>query len=435
MPKKKARNNGNILIIDDEKDILSSLRNVLEEKGYEVYVADDGNKGFHCIENLDIDLIFLDIWLPVIDGLEILSKMPEHKKNIPVIMMSGHAGLESAVRATKLGASDFIEKPFSIKKIISLCEEYIPRSDTEKEENKAAETKNHSRCTLEKSKSIFQKTIGKSIVLSGYALMGGRKTAMQLLPAPPNNGITFIDIVSGTNIRLSPENIQRTAKNGHANSTVLVSGDKIIRTTEHFLGALHMYGITNLIVKCDEEVPNTDGSALDFCEKIEEAGTEVQNEKMNEILITEPLIYGTVDENETYMKIYPYDGFEIDLRISFPPPIDTQKYKYTFTTTENFKNEIASARSFNTMDNIQMAQKNGIVGAGMMDSHIIIKEDKVINTMLRFDDEYVRHKILDIIGDLYILGMPFRGRIEANKTSHAFNHSVVMDLAKSYGYF
>lgn len=435
MPKKKARNNGNILIIDDEKDILSSLRNVLEEKGYEVYVADDGNKGFHCIENLDIDLIFLDIWLPVIDGLEILSKMPEHKKNIPVIMMSGHAGLESAVRATKLGASDFIEKPFSIKKIISLCEEYIPRSDTEKEENKAAETKNHTRCALEKSKSIFQKTIGKSIVLSGYALMGGRKTAMQLLPAPPNNGITFIDIVSGTNIRLSPENIQRTTKNGHANSTVLVSGDKIIRTTEHFLGALHMYGITNLIVKCDEEVPNTDGSALDFCEKIEEAGTEVQNEKMNEILITEPLVYGTVDENETYMKIYPYDGFEIDLRISFPPPIDTQKYKYTFTTTENFKNEIASARSFNTMDNIQMAQKHGIVGAGMMDSHIIIKEDKVINTMLRFDDEYVRHKILDIIGDLYILGMPFRGRIEANKTSHAFNHSVVMDLAKSYGYF
>lgn len=422
-----------VLIIDDEEDILSSCKNVLEDKDYDVDIAKDYDEALKIFESKKIDLVFLDVWLPNTDGLDILSNIKEKYPKTTVIMMSGHAGVETAVRATKLGAYDFLEKPISISKLLSSCEEVLNKKENNKNEenlNYLNEHKNHNKSKLKYR--IPQRTIAKSVVVSGFALMEGRKTALTLVPAEVNTGIVFIDINTNTHIKLSHENILSKDKSGAVNSTTLINGNRYIKTTEHFLAALHMMGITNLIVKCDGEVPNVDGSALIFCDALKEAGFIEQEDYIEPIVIDRELTYGKVDDNETYIILSPYDGLEVNLRIDFSGSIGVQQYDYKFESFEQFSEDIGKARSFNTLDNIDYAQKMGMAGSGMIGSHIILCEGKVINTKLHFDNEFVRHKILDIIGDLYILARPIKAKIIANKSSHSFNHSVVHDIANKY---
>ena len=337
------------------------------------------------------------------------------------------------MRATKLGAYDFLEKPISISKLLSSCEEVLNKKENNKNEenlNYLNEHENHNKSKLKYK--IPQRTIAKSVVVSGFALMEGRKTALTLVPAEVNTGIVFIDINTNTHIKLSHENILSKDKSGAVNSTALINGNRYIKTTEHFLAALHMMGITNLIVKCDGEVPNVDGSALVFCDALKEAGFIEQEDYIEPIVIDRELTYGKVDDNETYIILSPYDGLEVNLRIDFSGSIGVQQYDYKFESFEQFSEDIGKARSFNTLDNIDYAQKMGMAGSGMIGSHIILCEGKVINTKLHFDNEFVRHKILDIIGDLYILARPIKAKIIANKSSHSFNHSVVHDIANKY---
>ncbi len=280
-----------------------------------------------------------------------------------------------------------------------------------------------------------QKTIESPIRLTGYALFSGGKTSIELEPAEIDSGITFVNRTFGTQIKLRADNLLDTANSIHANSTSLqsASSQNIVKTVEHFLAALHIYAIDNLTIFCDEELPNIDGSALDFCTLIENAGIKEQDAKANSLHIDEELVFGDVDNiDETFMTIRPYDGFAITLAIDFPNPIGKQSYTYTFDSPEQFKREIAPARSFNTLENIKIAQANGLVGSDIFDSHIIISDNRVINTKLRFEDEFVRHKILDIIGDLYTLGVPLKCKIDANRTSHKFNHSIVRSLMQKY---
>ena len=422
-----------VLIIDDEEDILSSCKNVLEDEDYDVDIAKDYDEALKIFESKKIDLVFLDVWLPNTDGLDILSNIKEKYPKTTVIMMSGHAGVETAVRATKLGAYDFLEKPISISKLLSSCEEVLNKKENNKNEenlNYLNEHENHNKSKLKYR--IPQRTIAKSVVVSGFALMEGRKTALTLVPAEVNTGIVFIDINTNTHIKLSHENILSKDKSGAVNSTALINGNRYIKTTEHFLAALHMMGITNLIVKCDGEVPNVDGSSLVFCDALKEAGFIEQEDYIEPIVIDRELTYGKVDDNETYIILSPYDGLEVNLRIDFSGSIGVQQYDYKFESFEQFSEDIGKARSFNTLDNIDYAQKMGMAGSGMIGSHIILCEGKVINTKLHFDNEFVRHKILDIIGDLYILARPIKAKIIANKSSHSFNHSVVHDIANKY---
>ena len=427
---KNVKTKNSVLIIDDEEDILSSCKAVLEDEDYDVETAKNYEEAMKIFESKKIDLVFLDVWLPNVDGLDILSNIKEKYPNTTVIMMSGHAGVETAVRATKMGAYDFLEKPISISKLLSSCDEVLNK----KENNNETEI-NHSNNNYNKSKlkyKIPQRTIAKSVVVSGFALMEGRKTALTLVPAEVNTGIVFVDINSNTHIKLSHENILSKDKSGAVNSTALISGNRYIKTTEHFLAALHMMGITNLIVKCDGEVPNVDGSALVFCDALKEAGYIEQEDYIEPIVIDRELVYGKVDDNETYIILSPYDGLEVNLRIDFAGSIGVQQFDYKFESFEQFSEDIGKARSFNTLDNIDYAQKMGMAGSGMIGSHIILCEGKVINTKLHFDNEFVRHKILDIIGDMYILARPIKAKITANKSSHSFNHSVVHDLANKY---
>ena len=421
----------NILIIDDEEDILTTCQTILEDEGYDVEIAKNNNEAEKILESKNINLVFLDVWLPNVDGLDILSHIKEKYPSAAVIMMFGHVGVETALRATKMGAYDFLEKPISISKLLSSCDEVFKdhvNNNIEIENTNNEHTNKKTECKYK----IHQRTIAKSVVVSGFALMEGRKTALTLVPAEANTGIVFIDINTNTHIKLSPENILSKDKSGAVNSTALVSGNRYIKTTEHFLAALHMMGITNLIVKCDGEVPNVDGSALVFCDALKEAGFVEQDDYADPIVIDQTLTYGNVNDDETYIILSPYDGLEVTLRIDFAGSIGVQKYTYKFENFDQFTEEIGKARSFNTIDNIDYAQKMGMAGSGMIGSHILLCDGKVINTKLHFDNEFVRHKILDIIGDLYILSRPIKAKITANKSSHSFNHSVVHDLANRY---
>ncbi|WP_297206174.1 UDP-3-O-acyl-N-acetylglucosamine deacetylase [uncultured Brachyspira sp.] len=421
----------NILIIDDEEDILTTCQSILEDEGYDVYIAKNYNEALKILEDNSINLVFLDVWLPDIDGLDILTNIKDKFPSITVIMMSGHAGVETAVRATKIGAYDFLEKPISISKLLSSCDEVFKEHEDRDVSKECCDNMSFNKKHQCKYK-VAQRTIAKSVVVSGFALMEGRKTALTLVPAEVNTGIVFVDINTNTHIKLSHDNILSKDKSGAVNSTALVSGSRYIKTTEHFLAALHMMGITNLIVKCDGEVPNVDGSALVFCEALKDAGYVEQDDYVEPIVIDQTLTYGNVNDNETYIILSPYDGLEVSLRIDFAGTIGVQEYTYKFENFDQFTNEIGRARSFNTIDNIDYAQKMGMAGSGMIGSHILLCDGKVINTKLHFEDEFVRHKILDIIGDLYILSRPIKAKIIANKSSHSFNHSVVHDLANRY---
>lgn len=430
MARKTKKTKGTILVIDDEKSILSTLRTLFESEGYNVYTADDGEKGLVCIDSLEPEIILLDIWLPGIDGLELLMKIKERRPGVPVVMISGHAGIETAVRATKLGAADFLEKPFTMERVLRLVGKHIRNASAPQEAAPVAEKKRPS--VHAKADLVWQATITKSVVMNGFGLMNGRKIGMQLLPSPPGSGIRFIDIASNTEIPLSPANLI-TANGEGANSTALSSGKARARTIEHLLAALHAFGITNLTVKIDEEVPNIDGSAIDFCRMIREAGVEKQKERIGALAVKKRHVFGTISPKKSYMVITPAETFSLTLRIDFPKPIGVEKLTFIMKSGAAFERDVAPARSFNTIENIDIAQKSGAVGGGMIASHIILSGGKVINTKLRYPDEFVRHKMLDVIGDLFLTGRPVRAKIVANRTSHAFNHQVIAELARLYG--
>jgi UDP-3-O-[3-hydroxymyristoyl] N-acetylglucosamine deacetylase len=273
-----------------------------------------------------------------------------------------------------------------------------------------------------------QRTLRANVVLNGVGLLSGRKTGIILSPLGINEGIVF-QTLDGQTIRghiTSLENFSQSvsSKTFSANSTTLNNGRQQVRTVEHLMASFSIYGITNVLIKVDDEVPNIDGSAKDFCDLIAQAGIEELPAFTKVAVIRQRIGVGNDGRHEKHLYAEPFEGFEISMRVDYPPPIGEQIF--TFNPEKgSFAKEIAPARSFNTFENIEMAQRLGKVGSGYLNSHIIMYEGKVINTELRYPDEFVRHKILDLIGDLYLLGFSIRGRITANMTSHGYNQALV----------
>jgi UDP-3-O-acyl N-acetylglucosamine deacetylase len=201
-------------------------------------------------------------------------------------------------------------------------------------------------------------------------------------------------------------------------ATSLVRDGEAIRTVEHLLSVLHATGITNLLIKVHGEIPVLDGSALEFCKHIEEVGVVDQDEPRRELVIDRR--YEVGDGKKT-LVIEPADHFSISYLLRYPPPVGEQFFQYDHTGFEAYKTQIAPARTFGFMRDIAMMNELGLGSGGRLDNFILVGEDNVINTELRFPDEFARHKILDIIGDLYLLGYPVRGRVTARLTGHRDN--------------
>jgi UDP-3-O-acyl N-acetylglucosamine deacetylase len=204
-----------------------------------------------------------------------------------------------------------------------------------------------------------------------------------------------------------------------------------VRTVEHLLAALHAYRITNLLVKIQGEVPSMDGSALEFCRLIDSVGVVEQDASIEEIVINRRLEVARGDDE--WMAIEPADVFGISYTLVYPHPVGTQEFTYVHHSPEGFRATIAPARTFGFLRDFKELASMGLASGGRLDNCILIDDDKVVNTTLRFPDEFVRHKILDVMGDMYLLGRPLRGMITARKTGHSDNVALLREIKKAVG--
>jgi UDP-3-O-[3-hydroxymyristoyl] N-acetylglucosamine deacetylase/3-hydroxyacyl-[acyl-carrier-protein] dehydratase len=239
---------------------------------------------------------------------------------------------------------------------------------------------------------------------------------MTLLPAPPNSGIIFrrVDLDSRAEIPAQVGNVAETDR-----STTLSKGNAKVQTVEHVLASLFGFGVTNAVVELDSsEPPVADGSARQFCKMIREAGIEAQAERVEPVQVTEPIEY---THNGTVISAFPHDGFKITCTSSDKGGRFTQFFSVELTP-ETWESEIAQARTFCFYEEIEYLIKNGLIRGGSLENAIVIRDDAVLTAEpMRYREEFVRHKILDIIGDLSLVGAPLRGHIVAVKPGHAAN--------------
>lgn len=278
-----------------------------------------------------------------------------------------------------------------------------------------------------KSKQAFnyQKTLKRSMVISGRGLHSGDKTGLILSPLPPNSGIIFGNISDNETV---PAHIDFVESTSYA--TCLRNGTATARTIEHLLAVLHAYRITNLMVKINNEVPIMDGSASDFCRIIDDAGIEEQDEIIEEITVRKKYVLDSPDTNGKSITVEPSNLFSIHYTLDYPPPVGRQVYEFQMTSPEKFRDEIAPARTFGFVKDIEQLEKRGLAGGGRLNNFILIDDEKIVNTTLRFPEEFARHKILDMVGDLYLLGRPLKCRISAKMTGHSENIALVKMLTK-----
>lgn len=410
-----------VLVVDDEEEIRNSLRGVLNDEGLRVIEAADGVQAMKLVRSERPELMLVDVWMPELDGIELLRRLEREEYRPDVVMISGHGSIETAVQATKLGAFDFIEKPFSIDsllQVVSRALEHRAIAASEKPGVVPSGVEDSSGHSFVASHRVLrpQRTIGRSVIASGHGLHTGIKSGLILYPLPPGQGVVFTNVSSAGTL---PAGLEYVDSTGYA--TTLHGNGITVATVEHLLATLHAYGITNLMVKVQGEVPAMDGSAIDFCRLIESAGIEEQAAEVEEVVIDSPLrVSGEGPEDES-ISIEPALGFSVTYTLLYPEPVGRQEFTYTHTSADSFKKEVAPARTFGFVKDMKAMAAMGLASGGRLDNCILVDEEKVVNTTLRFPDEFARHKILDIMGDLYLLGRPIRGRVVARMTGHRHN--------------
>ncbi|MBW2221303.1 MAG: UDP-3-O-[3-hydroxymyristoyl] N-acetylglucosamine deacetylase [Deltaproteobacteria bacterium] len=659
-----------ILIVDDEENILKTMRGSLEDEDYEVLTAKDGQEAMDKVRAENLDLIFLDIWLPGMDGMETLKSIKEYDTNLDVVLMTGHGTINTAIQAIKFGALDFLEKPLSLDNILSIANSSLERKRAIEEETplppkeeeligKSASTirikqeinklsksnKNvvitgesgtgkeliarliHSHspkrknpmikfnCTLYAPEEMSQELLGTTLPSStkkGMRKIGvlekvgkgtlfldsiekmplklqkelvevlkkegkkesgknGNLNEMRILASSTSNSLPLVkeggfneelyQLLGESSISLPPlrerkgdipalltfflktfsqehnrkvkeledealealvnynwpgnikelknvaeklvisipttkisinslppvikgesptkrsrsydkhtslkdaesawkrdfllfhlkkndNDISTTArklgirKHTHIDyvestgyATSLKKGKTLARTIEHFMAVIHAYQISNLLVKINDEIPIMDGSALDFCQLIEEAGIEEQETKLDEVIIDEKYSIGEISQNGKYISIEPHNTFTVKYMLNYPEPVGKQEYTFTLKNSQSFKSQIAPARTFGFLKDIGELEKKGLASGGRLHNFILIDDEKVVNTKLRFPDEFARHKILDLIGDFYLLGKPIKGLVTAHMTGHSDNIAILKKIRDKFNIY
>ena len=273
---------------------------------------------------------------------------------------------------------------------------------------------------------IRQRTLNNMIRATGVGLHTGEKVYLTLHPAPVNTGIIFrrTDLDPVVEIHAKAENVGETTL-----STTLVNGDVKVSTVEHLLSAMAGLGIDNAIIDVTApEVPIMDGSAGPFVFLLQSAGIREQEEPKRFIRILKPI---TVTDGDKSASLRPFNGFKVTFSIDFDHPVfhnRTLKAEVDFSTT-SFVKEVSRARTFGFMHEIEYLRSMGLARGGSMDNAIVVDEYQVLNEDgLRYEDEFVKHKILDAIGDLYLLGNSLIGEFVAHKSGHGLNNALLRQL-------
>lgn len=273
---------------------------------------------------------------------------------------------------------------------------------------------------------IRQRTLKNVIRASGVGLHTGEKVLMTLRPAAPNTGVVFrrVDLPSPVDMPVSAELVGDTQL-----CSTLDNGHTTVSTVEHLMSALAGLGVDNVYVDLDgPEVPIMDGSASSFVFLLQSAGIEAQNAAKRFVRIKKTV---EVVEGDKRVRFVPFDGFKISFAIDFKHPVfekSGQEITLDFADTSYIK-EVSRARTFGFMQEVEWLRANGLALGGSLDNAIVMDEFRVLNSDgLRYEDEFVKHKVLDAIGDLYILGHPIIGAFYAYKSGHALNNRLLRAL-------
>lgn len=431
-----------ILIIDDEPSICRTLSQVLEDEEFRTITAQDGVLGLAVLEENQPSLVFLDIWMPGLDGLETLERIKGISPRTEVVMISGHATIANAIEATRRGAFDFIEKPLDLDTVVRTAHRALtkmnnmPLPDADVQElgeglradiggvAVANSQYRHPGVMTDglKGRNIGQRTIRQSAILYGQGLHSGKKSGLILEPLPKDSGIHFSLTGRHGSVPAFVDYVDSASF-----ATTIRQGEVSISTIEHLMAALHSYRVSNLLVKCNGEVPIIDGSALDFCRLIDDVGLVEQGGEWYEVVVDEKVSWA-VEGSKEHISLEPSEFFSVTYILDYPTPVGRQEYTFTLKDKSDFVEQIAPARTFGFMRDIERLQKVGLAAGGRLDNFILIGQDGVVNTTLRFPDELARHKVLDVVGDLFLLGRPLRAKVTAAMTGHSDNVRVLSFL-------
>ncbi|MEZ5315998.1 MAG: UDP-3-O-acyl-N-acetylglucosamine deacetylase [Vicinamibacterales bacterium] len=269
-----------------------------------------------------------------------------------------------------------------------------------------------------------QRTLRRTVHCAGIGLHSGRKVTLSLKPAPADHGIRFHrSDLNGIEIpaHVSHLGLRQTLQTG------LVQNEATVETVEHLLAALRSLGVDNAVVELDHpEVPIMDGSSAPWVYLIQDAGVRELNTPRKTIRVRRPI---QVQQGDKRIALYPADGFRITYTISFDHPLLRHQQKTMDIDEQVFVDEIAPARTFGFLKEVEMLRQRGLALGGSLENAIVLGETAVLNP-LRFKDEFVRHKMLDVIGDLALVGHPILGHLVVHRGGHAIHTALGVELLR-----
>ena len=275
--------------------------------------------------------------------------------------------------------------------------------------------------------SIAQTTLADSVSYSGIGLHAAQEVHMVMRPAPANTGIVFIrtDLPGQPSVRAHLSNVTNTMR-----ATTLEDGEAKVFTVEHVLSALNGLQVDNCIVEMDSaEPPVADGSSLTFVKLIQKAGIQTLHEPRQEIVIQKQHL---IQEEDKFIAVIPYDGFRITFTSINPHPLLGVQFFDAEITPDTYVKDVAFARTIAFTEELEMIRKLGLGKGGNLENAIVYDKTTCLSK-LRSADELVRHKVLDVIGDISLLGKPLKGHIIAVKSSHKLNNLLTHDIFKEIG--
>lgn len=272
-----------------------------------------------------------------------------------------------------------------------------------------------------------QRTIADKVSFSGIGLHRGCLTTVTFAPAPPNSGIVFkrVDMPDSPPIPADIDHVIDVSR-----GTTIGIGDAHVHTVEHALSAMVGLGVDNLLVELDgDEIPNGDGSALPVMTTLIKAGIVEQDAEKLYITVDRPVYYR---QDDVTLSVLPSDELRVTMTIAYDHVAIGTQYA-SFNIDENtYREQIAPARTFCFLREVKMLQEKGLIQGGSLESAVVIGDESIINEDLRFPDEFVRHKILDLLGDMYLLGRPIKGHIVGVKAGHEKNVLFSKQIRKAY---
>jgi UDP-3-O-[3-hydroxymyristoyl] N-acetylglucosamine deacetylase len=260
-----------------------------------------------------------------------------------------------------------------------------------------------------------QRTLKRHISCAGIGLHSGKKVTLSLRPAPADTGIRFRRTdLGGLEIAAHVDNVGAVAS-----ATQLARDGATVETVEHLLAALVSARVDNAIIDLNtREVPIMDGSSAPFIYLVQEAGIKTLGEPRRYLKVRRPV---TLTRGDKQIALYPADQFKVSYTISFDHPLLRHQARTMTITEHSFAEEIAPARTFTFLKEVEMLRQHGLALGGSLDNALVIGDTGVLNSSMRFDDEFVRHKILDLVGDLALVGHPIVGHVVVHRGGHALH--------------